>query len=57
MKNLSSVKIKRSTSLKKGHFDPFKLVLDEEFCKNMNAIIAYYQISKGEAKQRFVSSY
>ena len=40
----------------KGHFDPFRVVSDEEFCRNMNSVLAYYQISKGERKQRFTSS-
>ena len=37
-----------------GNFDPFLLISNEEFCKNLNAIIAYYQMSKGEPKKRFV---
>jgi hypothetical protein len=37
-------------------FDPFRLVSNEEYSKNLNAIIAYYQISKGETSKRFVSS-
>ncbi|UCB46132.1 MAG: hypothetical protein JSV25_01540 [Spirochaetota bacterium] len=40
---------------KKG-FNPSRLVSNDEYCKNLNAIIAYYQISKGETKKRFVSS-
>jgi hypothetical protein len=36
-------------------FDFNHLVSDEDFCKNLNAILAYYQMSKGEAKKRFVS--
>ncbi|MBN2324307.1 MAG: hypothetical protein JXQ30_11280 [Spirochaetes bacterium] len=34
----------------------FRLVSNEDYGKNLNAIIAYYQISKGETKKRFVSS-
>ncbi len=38
-------------------FDPFRIISDEEFEKNLNAIIAYYQMTKGETKKRFVSQY
>ena len=41
---------------RKKAFDPYRLVNDEEFNTNLNAIIAYYQMTKGEVKQRFVSS-
>jgi hypothetical protein len=37
-------------------FDPFRLISNEEYSKNLNAITAYYQISKGETNKRFVSS-
>jgi hypothetical protein len=37
-------------------FNPFRLVSDEEYCANLNAIIAYYQIVKGESKKRLASS-
>ncbi len=36
-------------------FDCTRLVSNEDFCKNLNAILAYYQMSKGEAKKRFIS--
>ena len=36
-------------------FDFTRLISDEDFCRNLNAILAYYQMSKGEAKKRFVS--
>ena len=36
-------------------FNPYRLVSDEEFGANLNAIIAYYQIVKGEAKKRLAS--
>ena len=39
-----------------GGFSPFRVVSDEEFCRNMNSIIAYYQIAKGDGKHRFTSS-
>lgn len=39
-----------------GGFSPFRLVTDEEYCRNMNSIIAYYQIAKGNGKHRFTSS-
>jgi len=41
---------------RKKTFDPYRLVSDEEFNTNLNAIIAYYQMTKGEARQRFVSA-
>jgi len=37
-------------------FDPFRLISDEEFSRNLGAIVAYYQMTKGETKRRFVSS-
>ena len=45
-----------SLKLTENGFTPFKLISDEDYGKNLNAIIAYYQISKGETKKRFVSS-
>ena len=39
----------------RSHFDPFRVVTDEEFSRNMNSVIAYYQIAKGDGKQRFTS--
>lgn len=54
MKNMLSVN--DMVMVDKGHFDPFRLVSEEEFCRNMNSVLAYYQISKGERKQRFTSS-
>jgi hypothetical protein len=41
----------------KGGFDPFRIVSDEEYSRNMNSIIAYYQIAKGEGKHRFTSTF
>ena len=40
----------------KANGEMFKLVSNDEYSKNLNAIIAYHQISKGEAKKRFVSN-
>jgi len=37
--------------------DPFRIISDDEFERNVNAIIAYYQMTKGETKKRFVSQY
>jgi hypothetical protein len=37
--------------------DPFRLVSDEEYNKNLNLIIAYYQMTRGEAKRRFTGSH
>jgi hypothetical protein len=42
--------------VRKGKFNPFRLVSDEEYGANLNAIIAYYQIAKGEAKKRLASN-
>lgn len=36
-------------------FNPLRLISNDEYSTNMNAIIAYYQMSKGETKKRFVS--
>jgi hypothetical protein len=33
-------------------FNPHRLVSNEEYSTNLNAIIAYYQVVKGEAKKR-----
>ena len=37
-------------------FNPFRLISNDEYNTNLNAIIAYYQISKGETKRRFIGS-
>jgi hypothetical protein len=55
MKTAVKNKIVRKNN--KGGFDPFRVVSDEEFSRNMNSIIAYYQIAKGEGKHRFTSSF
>jgi hypothetical protein len=49
-------KVKGINKKTSGSFSPFRIVSDEEFCRNMNSIIAYYQIAKGEGKHRFTSS-
>jgi hypothetical protein len=36
-------------------FNPYKLVTNEEYGANLNALIAYYQIVRGEAKKRIAS--
>ena len=36
-------------------FNPYKLITDEEYGANLNALIAYYQIVRGEAKKRMAS--
>ena len=56
MKSTKKVNDKSRTKEKKG-FDPFRLISDEEFVSNLNALIAYYQILKGKDRGRFVSSY
>ena len=50
--------IEKKISSKKNtiaEFDYNRLVSNEDFCKNLNAILAYYQMSKGEARKRFIS--
>lgn len=44
----------RSVKMKTSSFEPFRLISDEEFCRNLNLIIAYSQMIKGETKKRFV---
>ncbi len=39
---------------KKNNFDPFHLISNNDFCTNMNAIIAYYQMTKRETRKRFI---
>jgi hypothetical protein len=51
----TQVLIKNAGLNKSSAFDPNHLVSNEDFCKNLNAIIAYYQISKGGPKKRFIS--
>lgn len=46
---------KEKTKSRRG-LDPHKLVTDEEYGANLNALIAYYQIVRGEAKKRMASS-
>jgi hypothetical protein len=41
-----------TTPAKGKKFNPHRLVSNEEFSTNLNAIIAYYQVVKGEAKKR-----
>ena len=47
--------VKKKTKGKRG-LDPHRLVTDEEYGANLNALIAYYQIVRGEAKKRLASS-
>ena len=54
MKSMSTSDIKGIKT--KYGFNPFGIISDNDYGKNLNAIIAYYQISKGETKKRFVSS-
>jgi len=56
MKINNQMEKKYKNYYRKQAFDPFRLVSDEEFSRNMGAVIAYYQMTKGEAKRRFVSS-
>ena len=50
-----AVAVKEKTKGKRG-LDPHRLVTDEEYGANLNALIAYYQIVRGEAKKRLASS-
>lgn len=36
-------------------FDPHRLISDEEFQKNLTALLTYYHMLKRESKRRFVS--
>ena len=47
---------KKEARLTVQAFNPHRMVSDEEFCTNMNLIIAYNQIIKGETKKRFTAS-
>ena len=46
-------KIEKVEMEKKEHFDPFRIVSNEVFETNLNAIIAYYQMTKGKNHGRF----
>jgi len=56
MTNQVMTKKKNIKKKKKCCFNPFRLISDEEFSRNLDAIIMYYQITKGETGQRFTSS-
>ena len=47
--------LKEKSKSKKG-LDARRLITDEEYGANLNALIAYYQIVRGEAKKRLASS-
>jgi hypothetical protein len=38
-----------------GVFHPHRLITDEEFNRNLNLLIAYYQMTKGTSHRRFRS--
>jgi hypothetical protein len=42
----------RTRQDEKRGFDPHRLVTDEQYGANLNALIAYYQMVKGEARKR-----
>ena len=46
--------VKENAKGKRG-LNPHKLISDEEYGANLNALIAYYQIVRGEAKKRLAS--
>ena len=48
--------VETKTKSRKG-FNPYKLVSDEEYGANLNALIAYYQIVRGEAKKRLAENW
>jgi hypothetical protein len=54
-KMLKQQKIMNTKETTRG-FNPFRLVSDEEYGANLNAIISYYQIAKGESKRRLQST-
>lgn len=56
MKSTKNINNKFRTKVRKS-FNPFRLISDDEFVSNLNALIAYYQILKGRDRGRFVSSY
>ena len=53
MKKLTDIRINDT----KKAFDPFRVISNDEYCTNMNAILAYFQMTKGEVKKRFISSH
>jgi len=58
MKNKDTKKTIKTKSTTYDKFNPFRVISEEEFCRNMNMnlIIAYSQIIKGETKKRFIAS-
>jgi len=50
--NTIKKRVKEVTVQKEG-FNPNRLVNDETFETNLNAIIAYYQMTKGKSHGRF----
>lgn len=53
---VKEVETVKASKLNNDTFDPFRLISNETFQTNLNAIIAYYQMSKGKNSRRFVSS-
>jgi hypothetical protein len=51
---MENQKLERNVQVKTSNFNPYRAVSDEEFCRNLNLIIAYGQMIKGETKRRFV---
>jgi len=51
----ATLKSKRAMSIQNESFDPYRLITDEEFQKNMTALLTYYHMLKKESKRRFVS--
>jgi len=46
-------KLEKKVTGQKEKFNPYRLVSDEAFETNLNAIIAYYQMTKGKNHGRF----
>jgi uncharacterized membrane protein len=46
-------KVERAETIRKERFDPFRIISDEKYETNLNAIIAYYQMTKGKNHGRF----
>ncbi len=46
-------RLEKKVTEQKEKFSPYRLVNDEAFETNLNAIIAYYQMTKGKSHGRF----
>jgi len=46
-------KLEKKVTGQKKRFNPFHLISDETFETNLNAIIVYYQMTRGKNHSRF----